>query len=48
MTVTRLCQELTVEEMTAWAAFFEIKGEEQEKTMERAKMSAKAQSTGRR
>lgn len=48
MTVAQLCRDLTVEEMMGWAAFFEIKAEEEEKAMERAKVSAKAQSMAKR
>ena len=37
MTVSRLRTELTDAELVHFAAYFEIKGEEQEKSMERAK-----------
>ena len=38
MTVSRLRTELTDAELVHFAAYFEIKAEEQEKTMERAKL----------
>tara|TARA_R100000278_G_C5455200_1_gene158876 strand:+ start:212 stop:358 length:147 start_codon:yes stop_codon:yes gene_type:complete len=37
MTVSSLAQQLTVEEMLGWAAFYEIKAEEEEKAMDRAR-----------
>ena len=37
MTVRQLSKELTVEELTAWAAFFEMKKELEDKEMEKAK-----------
>jgi len=37
MTVNRLCNELSAEEMTGWAAYFELKNERDEKQMEEAK-----------
>ena len=44
-TVSELCQTLTQEELIGWAAFLEIKNEEEEKAMERAKKTGrKAQS----
>jgi hypothetical protein len=48
MTVASLSKELTQEELVAWAAFFEIKQEEEEKAMERAKTSRGAQTMGSR
>ncbi len=48
MTVASLSKELTQEELVAWAAFFEIKQEEEEKAMERAKTSRGAQTMGLR
>jgi len=33
--VSELCQTLTVEEMIGWAAFFEIKNEEEKKEMDK-------------
>jgi|TARA_R100000081_G_scaffold1046_1_gene593 hypothetical protein len=38
MTVSRLRTELTDAELVHFAAFYEIKNEEQEKAMDRAKM----------
>jgi hypothetical protein len=37
MTVAQLTSQLTQEELTTWAAYFEIRSEEEEKAMERAK-----------
>lgn len=37
MTVSGLTRQLTVEEMLGWAAFYEIKTEEEEKAMDRAR-----------
>lgn len=37
MTVSQLTNQLTQEELTTWAAYFEIRNEEEEKAMERAK-----------
>lgn len=37
MTVSCLTQQLTQEELTTWAAFYQIRGEEEEKAAERAK-----------
>ena len=37
MTVRQLSENLTVEELVGWAAFYEIKGEEEEKVMDRAR-----------
>jgi len=39
MTVSSLAEQLTVEEMLGWAAFYEIKTEEEEKAMDRARSS---------
>lgn len=36
MTVNRLCNELSSEEMIGWAAFFDLKNERDEKQMEQA------------
>tara|TARA_R100001440_G_scaffold73343_1_gene97846 strand:+ start:975 stop:1148 length:174 start_codon:yes stop_codon:yes gene_type:complete len=33
--VSELCQTLTVEEMIGWAAFFELKNEEEKKEMDK-------------
>lgn len=40
MTVSRLCEEMTIEELTAWAVFFELKNEYEEKRSK--KMERKA------
>jgi len=37
MTVSKLCKELSPEELTGWAAFFDLKNERDEKQMEEAK-----------
>lgn len=37
MTVRQLAFQLTQEELVGWAAFFELKAEEEEKVMDRAK-----------
>jgi hypothetical protein len=37
MTVRQLSESLTAEELVGWAAFYEIKGEEEEKVMDRAR-----------
>jgi hypothetical protein len=37
MTVRQLASQLTQEELTGWAAFYELKAEEEEKAMDRAK-----------
>jgi hypothetical protein len=46
--VAQLSEHLTQEELVGWAAFYELKGEEEEKAMERSKMRQGAQSIGRR
>jgi len=48
MTVADLSQRLTTEELVGWAAFFEIRGEEEEKVMDRSRMSSRAQTMTRR
>lgn len=42
MTVSQLSQHLTQEELISWAAFYQIKSEEEEKAMERAKRKSQA------
>ena len=37
MTVRQLASQLTQEELTGWAAVYELKAEEEEKVMDRAK-----------
>ena len=44
MTVVQLCRELTHEELVGWAAFYELRGEEQEKAQESARAQARAKS----
>lgn len=48
MTVRQLTQQLTAEELVAWAAFYDLKGEEEEKVMERARTSKGVQAGRRR
>lgn len=43
MTVAQLTQTLTQEELASWAAFFELRNEEEEKAMQRAKYRSKVQ-----
>lgn len=42
MTVSQLTQQLTQEELTAWAAYFEIRNEEEDKALERAKRQSQS------
>lgn len=42
MTVAQLTSQLTQEELTAWAAYFEIRSEEEEKAVERAKRQSQS------
>ena len=42
MTVAQLSQQLTQEELISWAAFFQLKSEEEEKAMERASHTSQA------
>ena len=37
MTVAQLSRDLTQEELVGWAAYYTIKGEEEEKAMDRAR-----------
>ena len=48
MTVSALAQQLTLEEMLGWAAFYEIKAEEEEKVMDRARSSRGARAMSAR
>ena len=48
MTVRQLASQLTQEELTGWAAFFELKAEEEEKVMDRAKTSRGARTMSSR
>lgn len=42
MTVHRLTAEMTREELVGWSAFFELKSEQEEKVMDRAKTGRRA------
>jgi len=44
MTVAQLSRDLTTEELVGWAAFFELRNEEQEKAQDRARMKSRASS----
>ena len=44
MTVAQLSRSLTAEELVGWAAFYELRGEEQEKAQESAKAQARTKS----
>lgn len=46
--MAQLSRYLTQEELVGWAAFYELKGEQEEKAHDQAKMRGKAQSVGRR
>tara|TARA_A100001201_G_scaffold68585_1_gene63472 strand:- start:2682 stop:2822 length:141 start_codon:yes stop_codon:yes gene_type:complete len=46
--VAQLSCHLTQEELVGWAAFYELKAEQEEKAHDQAKMRGKAQSVGRR
>tara|TARA_R110002020_G_scaffold316839_1_gene532192 strand:- start:2566 stop:2712 length:147 start_codon:yes stop_codon:yes gene_type:complete len=48
MTVVQLSQTLTQEELIGWAAFFELKSEQEDKAIQQAKVSGKAQTMSRR
>jgi hypothetical protein len=48
MTVLQLTQRLTQEELIGWAAYYEIKGEEEEKVMDRSRVSSRAQTMTKR
>ena len=48
MTVAQLSQTLTQEELVGWAAFFELKNEQEEKAIQTAKAGSRAQTMGRR
>lgn len=48
MTVAQLSQTLTQEELVGWAAFFELKNEQEEKAIQNARTSSKAQTMSRR
>lgn len=46
--MAQLSCHLTQEELVGWAAFYELKAEQDEKAHDQAKMRGKAQSVGRR
>lgn len=48
MTVSQLAVYLTQEELVGWAAFYELKSEEEERVMDRAKTSKGARTMSRR
>ncbi len=48
MTVAQLSRDLTQEELIGWAAFYELRNEQEEKARDQAKMRQGAQSVGRR
>jgi len=48
MTVAQLSKTLTQEELVGWAAFFELKGEHEEKAIQNAKTAGRAQTMARR
>tara|TARA_R110001606_G_scaffold394251_1_gene564982 strand:- start:481 stop:627 length:147 start_codon:yes stop_codon:yes gene_type:complete len=48
MTVAQLCKTLTQEELVGWAAFFELKSEQEEKAIEKAKTANRTQVPVRR
>lgn len=35
LTVSELCEKLTIEEMVGWAAFYELKNEQEKKEMDK-------------
>ena len=39
--MTQLSQNLTTEELVGWAAFFELRNEDEQKAMDQAKMKAR-------
>ena len=48
MTVAQLSQSLTHEELLGWAAFFEIRGETEEKARAQSRISQGAQTMAKR
>lgn len=48
MTVAQLTEHLTQEELVGWAAFFEIKAEQEEKSIQNAKAGRGARTMGAR
>lgn len=41
MTVAQLSRDLTMEELVGWAAFFELRNEDEQKAMDQAKMRSR-------
>ena len=41
MTVAQLCVTLTQEELLGWAAFFELRGEDEQKSIDQARIKAR-------
>ena len=48
MTLAQLSKHLTQEELVGWAAFYEMKGEAEERVMDRARMSKGARTMASR
>lgn len=48
MTVAQLSQTMTQEELVGWAAFFELKNEQEEKAVQNARVSGRAQTMSKR
>ena len=48
MTVRQLTRELTTEELVAWGAFYDLRSEEEERVMDRARAGKAAQTIRRR
>lgn len=48
MTLAQLAKHLTQEELVGWAAFYEMKGEEEERVMHSARMSKGARTMASR
>tara|TARA_R100001463_G_scaffold52198_5_gene102978 strand:- start:2024 stop:2170 length:147 start_codon:yes stop_codon:yes gene_type:complete len=48
MTVVQLSQTLTQEELIGWAAFFELKNEQEEKAVQSARTGRRAHTMGSR
>ena len=44
MTVAQLSRDLTMEELVGWAAFFELRNEEEEKAHDRARAQSRVKS----
>jgi hypothetical protein len=46
MTVSKLCDQLTHEELVSWAAFFELQAEKNDKAQSQSQLARKAQVMG--